>query len=182
MPMIAAAEPDLPRCFGLDVDPARLRLPGDARRFVATALGHYRPEWATLAPYLRFSPHSYTRNLLYRDERIEMLLLCWLPGQKTPVHDHGASWGVAAAINGDLLETSYRVTREGDPLELVDMRRMHPGTVAFETKETIHQIENASSSPIVSLHVYGPPLAHFATYDPLTGERVLVKTSLTGAR
>ena len=29
---------------------------------------------------------SYKRNVLYRNDDIEILLICWMPGQKTPVH------------------------------------------------------------------------------------------------
>ena len=180
--MIAtASESDCSRCFGLDVDFTHLPSRADAQAFVANSLHRFRPDWTALAPHLKFDRDRYARNLLYRDEHVEVLLLCWLPGQKTPVHDHGASWGVSAALNGDLFETSYRVVRDGAPLQLVESRLMHPGAVSFESGDTVHEVGNASSSPIVSLHIYGPPLARFTAYDPMSGERRVIGPALASA-
>ena len=58
--------------------------------------------------HYRSDPQGYARNLVYdaADESLSLYALVWLPGQWTPVHDHG-SWGVVGVIEGILEERSY---------------------------------------------------------------------------
>ena len=54
------------------------------------------------------NPAHYARNLIYAapDDSLSLYTLVWLPGQWTPVHDHG-SWGVVGIVEGVLEERSY---------------------------------------------------------------------------
>ena len=58
--------------------------------------------------HYRSDPQGYARNLVYDagDESLSLYAIVWLPGQWTPVHDHG-SWGVVGVIEGVLEERSY---------------------------------------------------------------------------
>ena len=58
--------------------------------------------------HYRSDPGSYARNLVYDagDESLSLYSIVWLPGQWTPVHDHG-SWGVVGVVEGVLEEGSY---------------------------------------------------------------------------
>ena len=44
------------------------------------------------AEHFRSNPDHYTRNAIYiaDDESLSLYALVWLPGQWTPVHDHGS--------------------------------------------------------------------------------------------
>src|SRR5687768_7197153 len=44
--------------------------------------------WQSAAPYLRLSGNRYTRNLVYRNDCFELLLLCWDAGSRSPIHGH----------------------------------------------------------------------------------------------
>ena len=46
-----------------------------------------------LAPYIGYKEGNYWRHLVCRNEFVEMLVLCWRPGQRTPIHDHNGSHG-----------------------------------------------------------------------------------------
>ena len=48
------------------------------------------------------SPGGYSRNLIHcaDDGSLSLYALVWLPGQWTPVHDHG-SWGVVGVVEGE---------------------------------------------------------------------------------
>ena len=41
-----------------------------------------------LQPYLGFKEGNYWRHRVCRNKFVEMLVLCWRPGQRTPIHDH----------------------------------------------------------------------------------------------
>ena len=55
--------------------------------------------------HYRSGPGGYTRNLIYDapDASLSLYALVWLPGQWTPVHDHG-SWGVVGVLEGRFQE------------------------------------------------------------------------------
>ncbi len=42
----------------------------------------------TIAPYFFWSKNFYTRNLIYKDERFELMALCWDKGQVSRIHNH----------------------------------------------------------------------------------------------
>ena len=42
----------------------------------------------TISPYFFWSKNSYTRNLIYKDERFELMTLCWESGQVSRIHNH----------------------------------------------------------------------------------------------
>lgn len=58
--------------------------------------------------HYRADPSQYSRNLVYDapDGSQSLYTLVWLPGQWTPVHDHG-SWGVVGVLEGVLEEQNY---------------------------------------------------------------------------
>src|SRR5436190_13139714 len=88
------------------------------------------------ARHYRSDPQSYTRNLVYdaADESLSLYSIVWLPGQWTPVHDHG-SWGVVGIVEGVLEERAYmcaagEITRnDGIHLKRGGMVLLPPGAV-----------------------------------------------------
>lgn len=163
------------RELGLDFEPGAMPPGSDGQTIVMKALRSYRPDWRALGPKIAFDPQRYVRTRLYADDALEVLLLCWLPGQETPIHDHGGSWGVSVAIAGSLVERSYAAPRSGEKMERTSVTALKPGAVALERGDTIHQVCNASAGPSVSLHVYSPPLTAYGSYDPETGTSTVVR-------
>ncbi|HSB28553.1 MAG TPA: cysteine dioxygenase family protein, partial [Pyrinomonadaceae bacterium] len=58
-----------------------------------------------LQPFLGFKEGNYWRHRVCRNESVEMLVICWRPGQRTPIHDHNGSHGVVRVQKGLLWET-----------------------------------------------------------------------------
>src|SRR4051812_37433235 len=80
-------------CGPLPVLDLAERLAGlPAEEFTPAGVSAYlqllRVEAASLAPYILFDPRRYTRNLVYRCSRFELLSLCWEPGQMSAIHNH----------------------------------------------------------------------------------------------
>jgi hypothetical protein len=131
----------------------------------------FGPEaWERLAPHLAFDARQYRRVRLFRDADWEGLLLCWLPGQRTAVHDHGGSIGLSFVLSGSLTERRWKTTPEG-PLIEVGVSRVGRDEPALEILDTIHQVSNETLEPAVSLHVYSPPLRALGAHDPADGRR-----------
>ena len=121
-----------------------------------------------LAARATFSDRSYTRTVLHRTPEWEVLLVGWLPGQRTPRHGHGESFGATCVLEGALTEVEYRLAPGGQVLK--SERRKHvAGSVFHEQPHTIHRVEHAGRVRAVSLHLYAPPLQRMELYDGSTG-------------
>src|SRR5678816_510882 len=125
--------------------------------------------------HYRSSATGYTRNLIYDapDASLSLYSIVWLPGQWTPVHDHG-SWGVVGIVEGVLEERSYvRLSLDRGADEEIDLAR--GGTVLLPrgavtsfvpNPDHIHVTGVPSERPrAVSLHLYGRMMSDFNIYD-----------------
>jgi cysteine dioxygenase len=122
---------------------------------------------ALLADYIHFSDEHYSRNLLAYGPQFYALVLCWKPGQASPIHDHkGASCGVRV-IEGVATETSFR-WRDGRLVEH-SVTSMSAGAVCGSFDDDIHEIRNNGEGNLVTLHVYSPYLDNINLYDRETG-------------
>ena len=120
-----------------------------------------------LQPYSGFKEGNYWRHLVCRNKFVEMLVLCWRPGQRTPIHDHNGSHGGVKVCQGLMWETTFSY----DPLAGLGYKsaREHvPGSVTGSDVPDIHQLGNpdVSGQDLVTIHVYAPPLGVLHTYKP----------------
>jgi len=102
---------------------------------------------------------AYVRTLLHRDSHSELLVLTWAPGQRSPVHDHGASAGLMRIVSGEATERLYRRREEGASKREHMTRILKSGTVTNTLAETLHAVSNEGEGVLVTLHLYTPPLA-----------------------
>jgi cysteine dioxygenase len=81
----------------------------------------------------------------------------------SPLHNHKGSICAVQVLVGDALEVGYEKSDSGyfSPREL---SRFAAGEVAVSEDEEIHQFGNANSTPMVSLHLYSPPLTLAETF------------------
>lgn len=149
----------------------------EAQKALLADLGTLQLDWAVFGGHLAFDADGYVRRRLFLDESWEILLLCWLPGQKTAIHDHGASWGATLVLTGDLVEAQYRWRGHGLPIEFKGEAALGAHQVTVETQDTIHTVSNQSAAPAASLHLYSPPLRYLHAYEPDTGEQRYIEPS-----
>jgi cysteine dioxygenase len=126
----------------------------------------------SIQKYLFWSPKFYTRNLIFKDDRFEMMAICWDRGQVSRVHNHceqrcwmtvpiGRLKGQNFAVDAIDEATGYCKLRETDSFELADCL-----TAKVELEEPIHQILNLPEfdDRAVSLHIYSKPFDHCISY------------------
>jgi len=118
-----------------------------------------------LEPYIGFKEGNYWRHRVCRNEAVEMLVICWRPGQKTPIHDHNGSHGVVLVQQGLMQETVF-IFDEEQGLRHDTGRECPQGTVTGAGVPDIHQLGNpeVSGRDLITVHVYAPPLGVLKTY------------------
>ena len=145
-------------------------------RFICEPVYDYLSERSvdpdSIQKYLFWSSGFYTRNLIYKDDRFELMAICWEPGQVSRVHDHadqrcwmtvpiGRLRGQNFAI-ADLDETQGKCVLR--PTETFEMTAAEPAKVELE--EPVHQILNLAEfgARAVSLHIYSKPYDRCLSY------------------
>src|SRR5215470_7565819 len=133
----------------------------ELRRFVSKL----KPERSEIEPYFHFTDDRYARNLVYKCENFECLVLCWQPGQRSPIHDHANSICTVYTVEGVLSADNYRKTAGGH-LRADYSEDFNPGSVLSIQTTEIHQVSNLQdSSDLVSLHFYLSPLENNFVYS-----------------
>jgi len=167
---VLAGKPKTADCV-TQIAPLMRRLTDSAEDFLSPE--HYRSD-----------PAHYARNAIYcaPDEHLSLFALVWLPGQWTPVHDHGC-WGVVGVVQGMLEERSY-MSATGDigadsgiRLKRGGVLLLGPGSVSsfVPNPDHIHRTGVAQGrETCVSLHLYGRNMNSFHVYDVDAGTRKLV--------
>lgn len=118
-----------------------------------------------MRPFRFFKPGTYARHRVMRNEHVELLVLCWLPGQRTPIHDHNGSYGAVRVHEGVMWETTFALN-EASELYYRSAREWGRGDVTDAKVPDIHQLGNpeCSGRKLVTLHLYAPPLGVLNTY------------------
>jgi len=123
-----------------------------------------------LAPeYAAPSKDSYRQYLLYCDplERFSVASFVWLPGHRTPIHDHTV-WGLVGVMRGqeccEEFDSSVKKTKTHYS-NSGEIDRVSPNI------GDIHVVSNAGTETALSIHVYGANIGAVRrhTYDPATG-------------
>ena len=124
-------------------------LDGDALRRLVATLALRSDLWKPLV----VSDRTRRRyRLMLEDERLDVWVLSWMPGQATGFHDHGNSNVALTTLQGVVLERQLRVA------EASIERELRPGIVQTGPAGYIHAVNHQSGAPAVTLHAYSPPL------------------------
>ncbi len=67
--------------------------------------------------YCFFKDDKYSRNLVYKDEHFELLIVCWDSGQKAPIHGHEGEKCWMKVEKGSLQICNYQL-KSMNPLSL----------------------------------------------------------------
>ena len=148
-------------------------------------------EVESITKYFHWSPNFYTRNLIYKDDRFEMMAICWDRGQVSRIHNHwdqkwwmtvpvGKLRGQNFAVEAIDEEAGYCRLKETDDFSLSDCL-----AAKVELEQPIHQILNLPEfdERAVSIHIYSKPYDRCLSYcrDTDTFKEVqLFYTSIDG--
>jgi Cysteine dioxygenase type I len=110
---------------------------------------------------------------LYRDDHVDVWLLCWTPVNDTGWHDHDISSGAVRVVQGALRESSPRIG--GAPAS----RAVQAGHSFSFGPEHIHRLAGDHERS-VSIHAYSPPLWRLGQYT-IDDEGVMRRMSISYA-
>lgn len=92
---------------------------------------------------------SYNRNVLYRDDIIEILILVWDEDALTSMHNHPDNGCILYMIDGKIIEN-----RQSEYCSISSI--LYSGMQSYiDNTMGLHQIKSLEKS--YSLHIYSPP-------------------------
>lgn len=107
---------------------------------------------------VRHDADERTFEMLWRDERVEVWLICWGgEDHDTGFHDHDISSGALAVVRGQLVEERLTIGR-------TIRRRLKSGQSLAFPPSHVHRVHGVDQTPAVSIHAYSPPLARLGVY------------------
>jgi len=116
------------------------------------------------------SPESYRQYLLYCDplDRFSVVSFVWMPGHRTPIHDHTV-WGLVGVMRGEELCEEF-----SSSIQKVNAHKSRSGEVDRVSPSIgdIHVVSNPGTETAVSIHVYGANIGAVRRhgYDAATGK------------
>lgn len=144
-------------------------------------------EMDSIEKYFNWSEKFYTRNLIYKDERFEMMAICWEKGQESRIHNHSEQMCWMTVPFGTLRGQNFRVVEmiksqgyckleETDEFDLAECL-----AAKVELEEPIHQILNLAEfdERAVSVHIYSKPFDTCLSYCNETDRFSEVKLNYT---
>lgn len=109
-----------------------------------------------LLPYADFNhpiEDCYGRKLVFDNGNFEVMVMSWNPNHYSSIHNHGyTQWGVVQVF-GHAHHLIYHV--KDDLLKFSKKEILPKGGIVKVNNKFIHQMGNASTTPYMSLHVYG---------------------------
>jgi cysteine dioxygenase len=144
--------------------------------YVNTIMANYKGNMKEWAPFTKFQPNKYTRNLVDTGNgKFNLIILCWAESQGSSIHNHQNSHCFMKCIQGTLVETQYAWPNKEDdnkeqPMQVIKRTEIKEGEVTYINDSIgLHRVENPShTDTAMTLHLYVPPYSHCNTYDERT--------------
>lgn len=106
------------------------------------------------------NPQTGTSVKLLYDELgfpLTVQVVTFLPGVKSPIHNHG-TWGVVAVLKGEEKTTCWQRSPSlefPDKIESTGEIILEPGDIISFTPDAIHSVEAVGDEPTVTFNIYG---------------------------
>lgn len=109
-----------------------------------------------LLPYADFAhpiEDGYGRQIAVAGKNYKIMVMSWNPGDFSAVHDHGyTTWG-AVQVFGNVMHHTFAFKKASFTLTKKEI--LTDGTIIKVNNPLIHQMGNVTSSPYLTMHVYG---------------------------
>ena len=114
-------------------------------------------------------------RLLYEDDRVDVWVIMWMPGQGTGYHDHAISGVGLVGVEGKVIERQLMLPSGSSDVE-VSAGVTREGPAGY-----IHSVAHVEGTPAITIHSYSPPLMEVGQYR-VDEQGVLMRHSEHGRR
>lgn len=115
---------------------------------------------------IRFDDQHCCRSVISHGQWHTLFMVCWRPGQGSPIHNYVGSSSAFKVLAGVCSETVFGFMGDGGvyPIE----NQVHEtGAIVVAQDTDTHKISNQSGENLVTLHIHSPPLKALHTFAPI---------------
>lgn len=126
-----------------------------------------------VSEHVHFAPAQYHRESVVKTDGYQVLVLGWLPGQKSPIHNHLGAQCCVGVLQGLAVETVFTCTADG--AVQIDTEHYAAGSVFSGEDADVHTVENLAEANqgLVTLHIYRPALTRMQLFDLVDGRLII---------
>jgi predicted metal-dependent enzyme (double-stranded beta helix superfamily) len=134
----------------------------DLSSFLGELVRDHGPAWHGRARFREGA--ECNRELVHTTAQLEVWLLSWLPGQVTPIHDHGGATTITTVLSGTVFEERFE--RTSGPLVRPTWTTLRAaGDIDRLDPAAIHRVRPLGN--VVTLHLYLPACTDGQIYQAL---------------
>jgi cysteine dioxygenase len=127
-----------------------------------------------------WNANFYTRNLVKRSDKYELIFLCWESGQVSPIHDHTGQSCWVKILQGDCEEKLYLLDDKNNKLKLIKTSRLGAEEQSYIHDDiALHSLGNIGKNKMIGIHLYLNPIDTCFVYDIDGEEKKLIQTKYT---
>ena len=102
--------------------------------------------------YIKYSTENYSRNYVIKTEEFDILILCWLPKQKTQIHWHPRNWCFVKVLEWEVKETLYTIDKK-----IIKQNTYKTSDCTYNHDSLgYHTLKNTRNTNAITLHIYAP--------------------------
>jgi len=119
-----------------------------------------------------FREETYCRKIIHQVRDFDVVLIGWMPGQNSPIHNHPTNGCLVYPIQGELSEERFC-----EKLNPISKTRVGVGQYSYiDNGICIHKLGNASKiKAAISVHIYSPSNFKSTIYDKNGEKRQIMK-------
>ena len=105
--------------------------------------------------YVKYDDNKYNREIAFKNELCEMVIISWNKKQMSPIHDHPSKGCLLKILKGELIEELY--INENNIVKKINTNEIKDDIISYKIgNKILHKIIN-NNIKSVSLHIYNPP-------------------------
>jgi len=110
----------------------------------------------------------YSRNCLVSCDSYEMLLVCWLANQSSPIHSYDFQEGWIKVLEGELTIETYLVNKKDKTASLKETIQLKKGESTYLNDSMGFHKVYTKDKKSVSLHLHIEKVKRWEEFDPNT--------------
>lgn len=133
-------------------------------------MNHIQLAESELESFSSWNNEKYTRNALFSSPYAELLLLCWEPGQESPIHTYKHNQGWIKILQGELFMQDVKLDEASLEITAGVFHTAKAGSLVHYDESTgYHQFVNKSDERCISLHLYVERVNTWKIFDKQSG-------------
>ena len=102
--------------------------------------------------YIQFDDNTYKKNLVKRNKKIELYIICWKKGQSSSLHSHPKNGCLMKILNGNLEEIIHK-----NKDKEIKFNSYIENQISYIDNKIGNHIIRSLDVDTISLHIYSPP-------------------------